>query len=225
MILSPKTTHVAYRCPDCGFIARGVAGAFGLGTQDMLRLRCSCGGNHELSIVGSADRRIRLAVPCLLCGKEHRYTLSDTLFYGKDIFHLACPYTDIDIGFFGRDEAALCKATDKSTEELNALYTELLGKGAELEEIDPNTDRAMPDEEPFIPDAQIYDIIRFMVKELEADGKIDCPCVGGEYDVEMREDGIRVFCRLCGAEVLFTTSSVASAQEFLNCDYLKLAKQ
>ncbi len=80
MILSPKTTHVAYRCPSCGYIVRGIAGAFGLGTQDMLRLRCSCGAKTEMSIVGSADHRIRLTVPCLLCTREHHFSLSDRHF-------------------------------------------------------------------------------------------------------------------------------------------------
>ena len=222
MILNPKTTHVAYRCPACGYIIRGIAGAFGLGTQDMLRLRCSCGAKTEMTILGAADHRIRLTVPCLLCEKDHHYTISDSLFYSKDIFHLACPYTDINIGFFGRDEEKLCAATDRSTEELNALYEELMGKGATLEEVE-ESNTVLPDgEEPFLPDAQIYDIIRFMVKELEADGQIHCPCIGGEYDVEMTAEGIRVFCRLCGASHLFATNSVAAAQEFLSCERLDL---
>lgn len=223
MILNPKTTNVAYRCPKCGYIVRGIAGAFGLGASDMLRLRCSCGGDAQMTLVGTADHRVRLNVPCLLCGKEHHYSLSDSLFYGKDIFHLACPYTDIDIGFFGRDEEKLCAATDKSTEELEKLYEELMDKGATLEEIDPEAERATPDDEDgFLPDAQIYDIVRFMVKELDADGGIECPCEAGEYDVEMTAEGIRVFCRQCGASYLFSTNSVAAAQDFLSCEHLRL---
>lgn len=223
MILSPKTTHVAYRCPACGDVVRGIAGAFGLGKQDMLRLRCPCEGHTEMSIVGSADRRIRLTVPCLLCGKDHRYTLSESLFYGKDLFHLACPYTDIDIGFFGRNQEILNEAIEKSTEELNALYDELIAKGATPMEEDPDCDRATPDEEePFLPDAQIYDIVRFMVKELEAEGGIDCPCASGTYEVELTAEGIRIYCPDCGAAHLFATNSLAAAQEFLNCDHLEL---
>ncbi len=222
MILNPKATNVAYRCPSCGYIVRGVAGSFGLGAQDMLRLRCTCGTEAEMTILGSADHRIRLTVPCLLCGKEHHYTLSDSLFYGKDVFHLSCPYTDLDVGFFGRDEGALAAATEKSTEELNTLYEELVGKGA-VSEAEEECDSALPDdEEPFLPDAQIYDIVRFMVKELEADGKIHCPCAPGEYDVEMTSEGIRVYCRLCGADYLFSTNSVSAAQEFLSCEGLEL---
>lgn len=223
MILNPKTTHVAYRCPSCGYIVRGIAGAFGLGAQDMLRLRCTCGADAEMTILGSSDRRIRLTVPCLLCGKEHRYTLSDSLFYGKDVFHLSCPYTSLDVGFFGRNEGELTAATEKSTEELNALFAELCDKGAVSEEDEEESDRALPDgEEAFLPDAQIYDIVRFMVKELEADGAIHCPCGGGEYEVELLEEGIRIFCPLCGAESLFSTNSLSAAQEFLSCDRLEL---
>lgn len=223
MILNPKTTHVAYRCPRCGYIVRGLAGAFGLGAQDILRLRCSCGCEEQMTMLGTADRRVRLTVPCLLCGKDHHYTLSDTLFYGRDVFHLACPYTDINIGFLGRDEEKLTEATEKSTEELTKLYEELIGKGAEPIEEDEECDRATPDDEdPFFPDAQIHDIVRFVVKELEADGKIDCPCRGGEYEVEMTAEGIRVFCPTCGAAFLFATNSVSAAQDFLACEHLEL---
>ena len=224
MVLNPKTTSVAYRCPSCGYIVRGIAGAFGLGTQDMLRLRCSCGAKTEMTIIGSADKRIRLAVPCLLCNSNHHYTLSDALFYSKDIFHLSCPYTDIDVGFFGRSEEKLSAAVEKSTEELTALYEELMGKGATLIEEDSEEETAAPDDEeaPFIPDPQIYDIVRFLVKELEADGHVHCPCDGGTYEVELTEEGVRIFCPSCHAEYLFVTNSVAAAQDFLNCDRLDL---
>ena len=224
MVLNPKTTSIAYRCPSCGYTVRGIAGAFGLGTQDMLRLRCSCGAATEMTIVGSADRRIRLTVPCLLCNSNHHYTLSDTLFYGKDVFHLSCPYTDINVGFIGRDEKKLTESIDKSTEELTALYEELMGKGATLEEEDPDADTATPDteEEDFLPDPQIYEIVRFLVKELEADGHIHCPCNGGIYEAEMTNEGVRIYCPSCHAEYHFITNSVSAAQDFLSCDRLDL---
>ncbi len=221
MVLNPKATHIAYRCPDCGYITQGVAGSFGLGSQDMLRLRCTCGAQAELSVIGAADHRIRLAIPCLLCGHDHQYTLSDSLFYGKDIFRLACPYTDIDIGFFGRNQEMLREATEKSTEELTVLYESLCKTGVAAEE--ENEDRATADEEePFLPDYQIYDIVRFLVKELEADGQISCPCRSGSYDVEMTGEGIRVSCPECHASYLFKTNSLSAAQDFLSCDSLHL---
>jgi predicted RNA-binding Zn-ribbon protein involved in translation (DUF1610 family) len=224
MILTPKTTHVAYRCPQCGHVTRGLAGAFGLGAKNMLRLRCDCHAETAMGLTATQDERIRLSVPCLLCAHDHQYTVSRNLFYGKDVFHLACPYTDIDIGFFGQDEEGLSEAIDKSTEELTALYTELMGKGATVEEVPEEGDRAIPDgeEEPFIPDAQIYDIVRFVVKELEADGAISCPCGDGIYEVELGERGITVYCTECGASRVFATNSLMAAQDFLSCDRLEL---
>ncbi len=222
MVLTPKATHVAFRCPSCGYVARGLAGAFGLGKQDMLRLHCTCGAKTEMTITGSQNHRIRLTVPCLLCGHDHQYTVSDSLFYGKDIFHLCCPYTDIAVGFFGRDEDKLREATEKSTEELTALYEELMAKGATPEE-EPEGDTLLPDrEDAFIPDAQIYDIVRFLVKELEADGNIHCPCESGLYEMEMTSEGVRVFCPECKASFLFATNSLTAAQDFLACDRLEL---
>ena len=224
MILTPKTTNVAYRCPQCGYVTRGLAGAFGLGAKNMLRLRCTCGAETEMTLSATADERIRLTVPCLLCSHDHHYTVSRALFYGKDVFHLACPYTDIDIGFFGREEEALGEAIEKSTEELTSLYAELMGKGATEEEVPPARERTIPEgeEEPFLPDAQIYDIVRFVVKELEADGAIHCPCGDGIYEAELREDGISVYCTECGASRLIATNSLIAAQDFLSCDHLEL---
>ena len=85
MILTPKTTNVAYRCPECGYVIRGLAGAFGLGARDMLRLKCTCGAEPEMTMIGTADERVRLTVPCLLCAHDHHYTVSRSLFYSKDI--------------------------------------------------------------------------------------------------------------------------------------------
>ena len=64
-----------------------------------------------------------------------------------------------------------------------------------------------------------------MVRELEADGKIDCPCHNGEYEIELTENGVRVFCVNCEGEYFFPVSSVEAAQDFLSCDSLTLEER
>ena len=213
MVIQPKETYVAYRCPYCGQAVIGFAGSFAL-SADMLRLKCPCGESH-MTISITREKKIRLSVPCLFCDKEHSYVLSQELFYGKDIFLLNCSNTGLDIGFIG-DEKKISAELARTEGELNQLFREI-GVGSPSDILKK---KRTPEEE--LPDAQIYDIVRFVVKELEADGAITCPCQSGSYDFEVLQNGIRVFCPECDAEYIFPADSVAAAQEFLQCDSLEL---
>ncbi len=221
MILNQKLSHIAFRCPKCGCVTKGLAGTFALSKNQMLRLRCSCGRGGEMTAAVTSDDKIRVTVPCLLCDKNHQFVISKPIFFGKELFLYACPYSGINIAFFGQNEELVDAAAARSTEELERIFSQLsIRFPTENEDgVDYADETVTPD---VLPDAQIYDIIRFMVKELEADGAIRCPCRCGEYEVEMTETGVRVFCRSCGASHLFETNSVSAAQEFLSCDSLEL---
>ena len=69
MILEPKQTTVAYRCPHCGAGVMSLVGVFAL-SAEMLKLKCSC-GESEMTIVKTSDGKIRFTVPCLLCPNPH----------------------------------------------------------------------------------------------------------------------------------------------------------
>mgnify|MGYP003294672595 CR=1 FL=1 len=47
MILSPKETVIAYRCPDCGEATVGLVGRFAL-SANMVRLKCSCSSERSI---------------------------------------------------------------------------------------------------------------------------------------------------------------------------------
>ncbi len=210
MVLDQKKTHIAYRCPRRGCAATGFARAFAP-TADMLRLKCPC-GESEMTMAATPDKKVRLSVPCLFCPQNHQFVVSQSIFFGRDLFLLNCPYTNIDICFIGKEDKVEEEIT-RNTEELNRLFEEI---GS------PIATQRVHTPESVLPDAQIYDIIRFLVKDLEAEGAISCPCHGGEYETEITAEGIRVFCLSCGASHLFAADSVAAAQEFLSCDRLEL---
>ena len=215
MVLDTKHTYVAYRCPHCGFAIYGGVGQFSL-VGDMLKIKCQCEEGSELTINYTTDRKLRLSVPCLFCGQNHNYVVSPNVFFGGELFLLSCPYTNMDICYIGPKEE-VDEAVSRSERDLNQLFEEWqIGSLAEL--------RAATDVDPdsLISDAQIYDIVRFLVKELEADGAIDCPCHSGNYDFDMNARGITVFCPLCGAEHTFPADSVRAAEDFLKCDRLTL---
>ncbi len=215
MVLDTKTAYVAYRCPKCGFAIYGIAGQFALASQQILKIKCQCGG-AEMSINATQDKKLRISAPCLFCGQNHNYVVSQNVFFGKEPFLLSCPYTNMDIGFIGTKEQ-VDEAVERTDEELTTLFREM--NISSLDELHSSED---VDPEQIISDAQIYDIVRFLIKELEADNAIDCPCHSGQYDFDINERGVTVFCPVCGAEHVFPTDSVSAAEEFLHCDNLTL---
>ncbi len=215
MVLDTKHTYIAYRCPHCGFSIYGIVGQFSL-AGDLLKIKCQCENGSELTVNYTSDKKLRISVPCLFCGQNHNYVVSQNVFFGGELFLLACPYTNMDICFIGPKDQ-VDEAVSQSEKDLNTLFEEW--QISSLEELRAGT-RQDPDK--IITDTQIYDIVRFLVRELEADNAIDCPCHSGSYDFDMSEDGIVVFCPHCGAEYIFPNDSVAAAEEFLKCDHLTL---
>lgn len=211
MVLTPKQTTIAYRCPRCGAGIMSAVGFFAL-SGDMLKLKCDC-GESELVIQHARDGKIRLTVPCILCTKPHQYTVTSSLFFGRELFTLSCPYSDLDVCFIGETnhvKAALAK---------NELELMEMMEEAGVESFDalhgPET----------LTDPQIFDIVLFVVRELEAEGQIHCKCAEGEtgeYEVEILDDCIRVFCTKCGAESRIPTDSLLTANAFLHADRLTL---
>lgn len=219
MVIEQKQTHVAYHCPHCGMAVLGYVGEFAL-SADMLKIKCDC-GHSALTVTYTNDKKVRLAVPCLFCENPHHFVVSQEVFYGKDLFLLGCPYMGMDVCFVGKPEP-LQKALNESAKALNDFFEK---NGLVLpanEESEPSSEMEEPGEEEILPDEQVYDIIRFLVKDLEADRAIDCPCGTGPYETEILAGGIRVFCNECGAEYFFAVESVSQAEAFLNLNSLTL---
>ncbi len=215
MVVPQKQTHIAYRCPHCNLTVFGFVGKFAL-AADMLKLKCPC-GKSELMLTYTQEKKIRLTVPCLFCASEHQYTVSQNLFFERDLFLLNCSYTNMDICFIGEKDK-IDDALAQNEKELHRLL-ETLGLSS-MEELRGETGEE--DDTPYLNDAQIYDIIRFLIADLSEEGEISCPCGSGQYDCEVVSGGIRVFCPECGAEHVFRAESVGDAQEFLHCAHIDL---
>ena len=209
-----KHTHIAYRCPECGDVIVGMVGEFALNAQ-MLRLKCTC-GKSALDITPDGNGKLKISVPCVLCKDSHTFVLSSSIFFDRDIFRFNCPYANLDIAFIGTKEL-VDRATEESAEALSRLIASI---GAEdLPDIQPMD----LNDEDTLPDAAVYDIIRFVVKDLEAEGTIDCPCHSGNYDLRYAPGGIEAVCHECGATYLFRCESPSIAEEYLNTESIKLS--
>ena len=211
MVLESKKTTVAYRCPSCGAGVMSIVDVFQLGA-DMVKLKCSC-GESEMSIVKSRDGKIRFTVPCFLCPKPHLFTLTPSVVFGKDLFVLPCPYADLNIAMMGDTEHV---KAELSRSELELL--DLLEKSG-VHGLDAFRG------EDSLTDPQVLEIVTYVIKEMDEEGRIHCHCdpnADREYDAEILSEGVLVTCRRCGASKLIPTNSLISANEFLNADRLDL---
>ena len=213
MVLETKQTTVAYRCPHCGGGVISAVNPFLL-KGSMLRLKCDCGESF-LEIQPTTDGKFRLSVPCMLCPTPHHFTVSENLFYNKDLFSLPCPYTDLNVCVMG--EVNHVKA------ELSRTELELMDL---MEENGIESFAALHKEaEEAVSDPQVREIVLFVIRDLDEEGKIFCKCAPDEeheYDAEILPDGVRVSCKKCGASHTVRADSLVEAHEFLHSDALYL---
>ncbi len=214
MVITPKQRQIAYRCPECGNAIFGLIGKFAL-KANLLRIKCDCDKSSVLDISNTNDGKIRLSVPCLFCKQNHSYVVSESIFFDRDKFLLNCPYTGMDIAFIG-DEQTIIGELDRTGKELDRLLADL--EAQELSDIQPQD---MNDDE-ILPDPAVYDTVRFIVKDLEAEGKVDCPCHDGKYELRFCDEGVQVYCERCGATYTFHATTPSVTEEYLALDHITL---
>ncbi len=215
MVISPKQTTVAYRCPHCGTGVMSAVSLFHL-RGNMVRLKCTC-GKSMMEIEPASDGKVRLCVPCIICPKPHRYTVSEKIFFGEELFVLPCAYSDINIAMMGD--------TNHVKAELARTEMQLLDLMEESGISDFSALHKEADE--VVSDPQVLEILSFVIHDLDDEGKIYCNCERGEdfegdYLLEILPEGVRVTCKRCGATKLLPANSLLDAHEFLNADSLTL---
>lgn len=215
MILQEKKATVAYRCPVCGKAVLSMVGVFSL-SADMLKLKCECGGS-EMVITNSTDGKVRLSVPCIVCPRPHNYLISKNVLFSGNIFVIPCSYSAIDIAFLG-DPEKVSDALELQAQELNRIMEE---NG--LDSFERLKEDEKWDETQY---SQVEDVIRFMLCELDDEGKISCHCKEtGDipyYNFQVLSERVRIFCECCHGEKELPLGSLTDAERFLSLDSLEL---
>lgn len=208
-----KRSQIAYRCPECAVATVGFLGGLS-SVSDMLRLKCSC-GDSALDIKKQNDGKINLSVPCVYCKSNHSFVVSPEVMARDELTKFNCPYSGMGIAFIG-DEESVGKEVENSADELARIMTSL--DAETVSDIQPQDvgEDSMP------PDPAIYDTLNFVVRDLEAEGEVHCPCNSGEYDLRFTDDGMQVYCKVCGAAYDFYARSVSVAEEYLTIDSITL---
>ncbi|MBR6050280.1 MAG: hypothetical protein IKP68_03640 [Clostridia bacterium] len=212
MILDVKSITTAYRCSECGETVYGITGAVAL-TGDMIKLKCPCGGS-AMTIKNIADGKVRVTVPCAFCQSDHTFVISKKLLLSKELFTYPCPYTAIDICFFGTDEKVK-EAVRLSDEVLDQYFVDENGNRL--------SDLGKPHE---LSDEHVRDLITLVLGELADDGKIFCDC-GVSHDLAVRDgnDYVELRCKKCGCSKRYYCDSSLGTEELFNADEVHLFKE
>lgn len=198
-----KKTYIAYRCPECGSAIDFFINIFQLSGKGFEMSCPNCHGS-KMHITRSADSKVRLNVPCLVCPHPHPYTLSDDIFFGKELFALQCSFTGMDICFMG-DEALVIEAMRDNEELLSQMMEEdSFDDGDEnTAEIRKATSKKSQFENSFI----MFDILT-IIKDLIVDEAISCKCdktLQNNLSVSLSEKDVKITCKKCGASITVPT--------------------
>ncbi len=213
MILQPKDTTLAYRCPECGSTVFSVVGALAL-SGDIIKLKCSCGGS-ELILENIEDDKIRLTVPCVFCPTPHRYVVSRKVLTGRELFTFPCAYSGVDILFVG-SKGSVMKAVEISDKEIAELIDETELSGV----------RNANEGDNLYGDEHIRDMILFVLGDLAEEKAIYCDCEdGGDFLVEQTRDSVVISCKTCGCKKEFSCAGTSiEAQALFDAAKLYLRK-
>ena len=206
-------THIAYRCPECTDAIFGFVGRYAL-RADMLRLRCDR-DEHSLELKATQEGKVQISAPCILCKQNHSYTVSEELLFSREILTFPCPYSSVDIVFIGEREK-IADELDRTATELSMLVTSM--EAEDVHDLQPED----MNEDEILPEPMLYDTLRFVLKNLESDGAVDCPCHEGDYDLRFYENRVQAYCKSCGATYTFNATSPSLAEEYLSLDSLTL---
>ena len=211
MIIENKQSTVAYLCPACGCTVTSIVDAFKL-SADMVKLKCTC-GNSEMTVVKNSDGKVKITAPCVFCPNSHSVTVSKSILFERDLFAVSCPYSGISVSAVGAPDHVKAELARSELQIIDFLEKSGL------------TDLDFMKEDEVFTDPQVLEIITYVIRELDDEGKIECnceDCTERNVDVEMTDEGLRVSCPHCGASKLIPTSSVIDAYDFIHAEKIVL---
>ncbi len=214
-----KKTYIAYRCPECGNAIDFFINIFQLSGKGF-EMSCPECKSSKINITRASDGKIRLLVPCLVCPHPHPYTLSDEIFFNRDLFALQCSFTGMDICFIG-DEINVIESMSDNEKLLEEMMYE------EEEETDPNaaemhkvTSRKTNFENSFI----MYEVLNILKDLIEA-GDISCNCAVSNKEnlsVSISDKDVTVLCKSCGKKLIIPAVTERDLNNVIDMEILSL---
>lgn len=204
--ISDKTCVIASRCPECGAIIAERISIFSISGGQYI-IRCKICGKSHMIISLSADGKVRLTVPCLVCPHPHPYTLASSNFFMRDLFILQCSYSGLDICFIGSEEK-VDEALKLTGRQLKELFDEQAN-----DEVSNN----------FL-DADIMQEVMYAVEELAITNRIRCSCGEPNLAIVVDYDKVHISCKDCGCKKTLYASEPSDAETLSSLKSLTLEK-
>ena len=173
-----ESRTVGYICPVCGqpVIARRTAFQLCAGSS---ALPCPC-GKSELRFDQLGDR-CGIAVPCLLCAKDHTAVCSNDALLRRKLLALSCPASGLGVCFLG-EEAPVFRAMERLEQAVDKLR------------LDEQSDRRGA----FLNEAVMGEVLSEL-RDIAGRKGVSCGCGSTDYGVRVGFSSVDVVCARCGA--------------------------
>ena len=122
---------LSYICPHCLQSVIVERDLFSLAAAPA-HIKCPCGKSELL--VEFLPNRVRLKVPCLFCGREHRVSCSTHAFLHQKALAFSCAASGLDCCYVG-EEGPVFAALQRLEEAVDKLEAASGEKGAFLDEL------------------------------------------------------------------------------------------
>lgn len=169
---------IAYICPHCRQTVIADKSLFSLAAAPT-KIPCPC-GKSELEIEFLPDR-VRLNVPCLFCGHEHRVTCATTAFVREKALAFSCAASGLDCCYVGEEQAVYAAAVrlERATDKLA---------------------QAQGEEQVFLDELVMHEVLSEL-KEIAGRGGVSCTCGSRQWDFRINYSSIDLLCTKCGAQM------------------------
>ena len=175
----PEETRTAgYICPVCGNAVIAQRTAFQLAAGNSA-LPCPC-GQSELRFAQLGDR-CEIAVPCLLCARDHTAMCSNGALLRQRLLALSCPASGLGVCFIG-EEVPVFRAMEKLEQTVDKL----------------RQDGQAETRGAFLNEAVMEEVLSEL-RDIAARKGIRCGCGCADYGVKVGFSSVDVVCARCGA--------------------------
>lgn len=173
--MQEKKRYIGYLCPHCRKAVTAERTAFSLSASGAV-ISCDCGAS-DLTVETGEDR-IRVSVPCGICGSTHTAEATLSAVLDGNGVGFACPETKQLSCFIG-DETAVERAMD---------------------ELRVSAQKTQEEGETFADSVIMYEVLSELKEIAAREHGISCTCGSERYKMQIGQSYIDLECLDCGAK-------------------------
>lgn len=165
---------VAYICPSCKASVAVERTSFQLLAGEN-EIACPCGKSSLITT--PLDSSVRIAIPCISCGKDHVVECPQEPFLTQPILAFSCGSSGLDCCYIGTEDTVF-QALASLEESVDKL--------------------AMQGEEgsAFLDEIIMHEILS-QIKDIAEDGGISCTCGCREWSLQIKFSSVELCCAQC----------------------------